>query len=161
MTRRRSLRITNLGMRVLALALLLAAVPSLARDRAPPTPAMPPSGVVGVEDAYLSAAFWTARLQAPGAVLMPPAAIAARNQRLFQTDGSMHNIARLPATLERAHRGSFHGHAVARGLAQRDRIQRPVCEDSVKRSLRYRLAVLVPQRLRRRRRQVFDPAGHL
>ena len=87
----------------LACALLLASAPVVARDRpAPPPAAIPANGVVGVEEAYLSPAFWVARARSPDAVLLDRAAIDARNARLLREDASMHDLARLPATLQRA-----------------------------------------------------------
>ena len=91
-----------------ALALALALAPSAcAADGSPPQSAsaalpVPASGVIGVEEAYLDPEFWVARLQAPDAVLMDRAAIAAQNARLFEVDGSMHNLRALPATLDGA-----------------------------------------------------------
>jgi cell wall-associated NlpC family hydrolase len=84
-----------------ALVLALSAAPAARADKvaAATTPA---SGVVGVEDAYLSPEFWVGRAQAPERVLLARAAIEARNARLFQLDPSMHDLAALPANLERA-----------------------------------------------------------
>lgn len=91
---------------VLALSLALATMPGLARDppKSAPAPAlrMPASGVIGVEDAQLVPEFWIARTQAADAVLMDRAAIDARNARLLQADDSMHDLAALPFTLDRA-----------------------------------------------------------
>jgi cell wall-associated NlpC family hydrolase len=86
----------------LALALALAASPVIARAPQAATLPIPPSGVIGVQDAQLSADFWIARAAAPDAVLMARAAIDARNARLLREDGSMHDLAALPATLTRA-----------------------------------------------------------
>jgi cell wall-associated NlpC family hydrolase len=92
-----------------ALALALAFAPSArAADgnaraqQAPATLAVPASGVIGVEDAYLSPDFWVARLQAPDAVLMARDAIAAQNAELLRVDDSMHDLRALPATLDGA-----------------------------------------------------------
>lgn len=86
----------------LALPLAFSAAPGLARDEAATAAAAAsPTGVPGVEEAYFSADFWIARAKDPDAVLMAPAAIEARNARLFQVDDSMHDIAALPATLSR------------------------------------------------------------
>jgi cell wall-associated NlpC family hydrolase len=82
---------------LLATALALALPIAAAR-----TPVVPPSGVIGVTDAELSAESWIARLQAPDQVLLDRAAIDARNTRLFQLDDSMHDLQALPATLDRA-----------------------------------------------------------
>jgi cell wall-associated NlpC family hydrolase len=86
----------------LALALALAASPVVARAPQAAMLPIPPSGVIGVQDAQLSADFWIARATAPDAVLMARAAIDARNARLLREDGSMHDLAALPATLTRA-----------------------------------------------------------
>jgi hypothetical protein len=87
-----------------ALALALVAAPAgWARDRAPAaTLQVPASGVIGVQDAYLSSDFWVARTRDADTVLLDRAAIDARNARLFQVDDSMHDLRALPATLERA-----------------------------------------------------------
>jgi cell wall-associated NlpC family hydrolase len=88
----------------LLLALTLAGVtPASALDRpvASASLQVPPSGVIGMQDAYFAPEFWIARLQAPDEVLMAPIAIEARNQRLLQVDNSMHDLAALPPTLAR------------------------------------------------------------
>ncbi len=101
MDRTHSLRAIPVRLCALALALGLAALPGLARDRVPATTRVVPSSVVDVDANHLSPAFWTARLTAPAQVLMPPMAIAERNRRLYQLDDSMHDLAALPSTLER------------------------------------------------------------
>src|SRR5690606_9413804 len=58
--------------------------------------------VGGVEDAYFSRDFWIARLQSPDRVLRTSAQFDARNARLLREDDSMHDLAALPATLDRA-----------------------------------------------------------
>ncbi|MFS8064503.1 MAG: SH3 domain-containing protein [Luteimonas sp.] len=78
---------------------LTAAPPGWARDVPAETPA---SGVIGVEDAYLSPKFWVSRLKAPDKVLLDRAAIDARNVELFKVDDSMHDLRAIPATLDRA-----------------------------------------------------------
>lgn len=104
MTDTRSQRTAPPVLRTLALALALAALPGLARGRAttPTALPVPASGVIGVEEAYFAPDFWVARAQAPDQVLMARAAIDARNARLLREDGSMHELAALPATLDRA-----------------------------------------------------------
>jgi cell wall-associated NlpC family hydrolase len=83
-----------------ALVLALAATPvGWAKDHPPAAPA---SGVVGVEDAYLSPEFWVRSLPTPNNVLLDTASIQARNARLFEVDASMHDLRALPATLEHA-----------------------------------------------------------
>lgn len=86
----------------LALALALAALPGLARTPQATALPVPASGVIGVQDAYLTPEFWIARLAQPDAELLSPAQIDARNARLLREDGSMHDLAALPATLARA-----------------------------------------------------------
>jgi len=89
--------------RVLAIALLLAAAPALlARDVTQTQVTSPPSGVPGIEQAHFSPQFWIARLPAADRVMLSAADIAARNRLLFQQDDSMHDIAALPSTLVRA-----------------------------------------------------------
>ena len=84
------------------LAVGFAASPALsARDATPPL-AVPAHGVIGVDDAKLTPAYWVARLDAPNAPLLPPAAIAARNAWLLQADESMHDLAALPLQVARA-----------------------------------------------------------
>lgn len=91
------------ALRILALALLLASASSgMARDRSPAALRVPASGVTGMQDAYFSPEFWVARTKARDAVLMGRAAIDARNQRLLGEDDSMHDLAALPARLDRA-----------------------------------------------------------
>ena len=93
------------ALRSLSLALLLmVASPAPALDRTPSSAALttPPSGVVGMQDAYFAPDFWIARTQAPDQVLMAPGSIEARNQRLLQVDDSMHDLSALPGTLARA-----------------------------------------------------------
>ena len=80
----------------LALALLVAQ-PLAARQ---PVPAVPADGVVGIQPAHLTPAFWLERLETPDAVLMDHNAIQAQNTRLWALDGSMHNLRALPGTLD-------------------------------------------------------------
>lgn len=75
-------------------AFAVGVLPGMARDR--PTPASP---FIGIQDAYFAPDFWIARLQAPDEVLISPAAIEARNQRLLQVDDSMHDLVALPQAL--------------------------------------------------------------
>lgn len=86
----------------LMMTFALTALPALARDQQSAPLPIPESGVIGVPDMYLTPEFWTARLSAPDAVLMPRAAIDARNARLLREDASMHDLSALPATLARA-----------------------------------------------------------
>lgn len=99
MTSLRPLRPAFPAAHALALALALAALPGFART--PQSLAVPASGVIGVEDAQLSADFWIARAPSPDAPLMTRAAIDARNARLLHEDASMHDLSALPAMLTR------------------------------------------------------------
>ena len=69
-----------------------------ARDATLPVPA---HGVIGVDEAKLAPAYWVSRLEAPDEILVSPAELAARNASLLQVDESMHDVAALPATLDR------------------------------------------------------------
>ena len=89
-----------LPFRAALLALALLAVPALARDAPPPD--APASGVIGVEEAYLSPDFWIARLHEADAPVLDRGAIEAQNARLLRMDPSLHDLAALPATLPRA-----------------------------------------------------------
>lgn len=87
---------------LVALALAgIGPVAALDRGRVSAPLAVPPSGVVGMQDAYFAPEFWIARAQAPDQVLMTPDAIEARNQRLLQVDDSMHDLSALTPTLSR------------------------------------------------------------
>ncbi|HJU27233.1 MAG TPA: SH3 domain-containing protein, partial [Rhodanobacteraceae bacterium] len=81
--------------------LLLVALSGLAAPlhAADNTPAIPPSGVIGVTDAQLSPEFWIGRASAPDEVLMTKAAIAAQNAKVLHRDTSMYDIASLPSKL--------------------------------------------------------------
>ena len=96
-------RMRPVAWRALTFALALACAPALGLDRgSPATPLpIPPSGVIGMQDAYFAPEFWIARAQAADQVLMTPTAIQARNARLLQVDDSMHDLSALPATLDR------------------------------------------------------------
>ncbi|MFC7301711.1 SH3 domain-containing protein [Cognatiluteimonas weifangensis] len=87
---------------VLALALLVPPPAGAAQTQASAATTVPASGVIGVEEAYLSPEFWVARLAAPDAVVLDTAAIAAQNARLLRLDDSMHDLRALPARLDRA-----------------------------------------------------------
>ena len=95
------------ALRALALltALALSGVaPVAALDRGTPAISLPipPSGVIGMQDAYFAPEFWIARQASPDQVLMTRSAIEAQNRRLLQLDDSMHDLSALPATLDRA-----------------------------------------------------------
>ena len=85
---------------VFALAVALLASTAIAREA--PALAVPPSGVIGIEDAQLSPDYWIARLPQPDALVLDREAIATRNARLMQSDASMHDLHALPDALPRA-----------------------------------------------------------
>ncbi|HEX7111803.1 MAG TPA: SH3 domain-containing protein [Mizugakiibacter sp.] len=88
-------------LRALALCLALVCPPLLARE-APAALPVPPSGVIGVEEAMLTPGFWIARQQDPDRIILSPAEIAAQNARVLREDPSMHDLRALPATLSKA-----------------------------------------------------------
>lgn len=95
-------RFGKVGWLAFALAIALAGPHAAARDQSGGSAwQVPPSGVIGVQEAYLDAEFWVARTADADTVLMDRAAIDARNARLLREDASMHDIAALPATLPR------------------------------------------------------------
>ncbi|MGN6741305.1 C40 family peptidase [Dyella sp.] len=88
--------------RALCLGLLLAgaaASPGLHAEQSLP---VPPSGVLGVGPAQLTPEFWIGLRPQPDTVLLTPARIAAQNAKLLADDPSMHDLRKLPATLDRA-----------------------------------------------------------
>jgi hypothetical protein len=58
--------------------------------------------ITRLPDALFTPGFWIARTRAPDQLLMTPAQIAARNMQLLREDASMHDLAALPETLDRA-----------------------------------------------------------
>lgn len=83
---------------VVGVALVFVARIACALDAIP----IPPHGVIGVSEAQLAPAYWISKQAHPNAVILDRAAIAAQNARLQQLDPSIHDLRRLPATLERA-----------------------------------------------------------
>ena len=77
---------TRPALRIAALALALATAPAMARGPAATTPqsplAIPSSGVIGMDDAYLAPEFWIGRTRASDEVLLDRAAIEARAKKL-------------------------------------------------------------------------------
>lgn len=65
-----------------------------------PTVATVPTGIPGVDTAHLDPRFWIARTPKADSVLMPTAAIAAQNARLFAQDASMNDLAALPGAID-------------------------------------------------------------
>lgn len=65
-------------------------------------PPIPAHGVIGVDEAKLSADFWIKRLADADRVILDPVAIAAQNAEVLHKDPSMHDLAALPDSLTRA-----------------------------------------------------------
>ena len=77
--------------------------PAQAREASSITPTtVPASGVIGVDETYLSPEFWIARQPDADKLVMDRAAIDAQNEKLLRLDRSMHDLGAIPATLERA-----------------------------------------------------------
>ena len=93
---------TPSSFRALCLGLLLAGAAASPDLRAAQDLPVPPSGVMGVGAAQLTPQFWIGLRPHPDAVLLTPAQIAAQNARLMAADPSMHDLRKLPATLDRA-----------------------------------------------------------
>jgi cell wall-associated NlpC family hydrolase len=94
-------------MRTSVKRILTAAVASvlLAGCASPPTPSAPASAalaIIGVDSEQLTPQFWIDRAAGASKTVLDPAAIAAQNARLQQSDPSVHDIERLPATLSAA-----------------------------------------------------------
>lgn len=56
---------------------------------------IPPSGVIGTDEAMLSPEYWIAKAPSPDSVLMSAAQIDAQNQRMFATDPSMYDLRKI------------------------------------------------------------------
>jgi hypothetical protein len=61
-----------------------------------------PLGVIGVEPTHLTAGYWAQRATRANSVVLDTEAIARQNQRLIQTDKSVRDLERVPATLAAA-----------------------------------------------------------
>lgn len=81
-----------------ALLLTLACAPVFAGDLLP----IPPSGVIGTDDAMLSPDGWVARAEAPDRVILDRPAIDALNARVLASDPSMYDLSKLGAELPKA-----------------------------------------------------------
>lgn len=62
-------------------------------------PASPDLGVIGVGESHLTPEYWIARQAQPDRVILDRASIANQNARLLQSDPSMHDLGKLPASL--------------------------------------------------------------
>lgn len=85
-----------------ATALAFACTGSLqARESAATAITVPGSGVIGIEDAYLSPEFWVKRQHDANRVVLDRDAIQVQNAKLMRVDASMHDLRALPSTLAR------------------------------------------------------------
>lgn len=64
-------------------------------------PTIPAHGVIGVDEAQLSAEYWIKRLADADHVILDSAAIARQNAEVLRKDPSMHDLAGLPEELKR------------------------------------------------------------
>jgi hypothetical protein len=78
-----------------ALLLALACAPAFAGNVLP----IPPSGVIGTNDAMLSPDYWIARVDAPDRIVLDKTAVDALNARLVASDPSMYDLSKIGATL--------------------------------------------------------------
>jgi len=62
---------------------------------------IPPSGVIGFDQAMLSPDYWIARAATPNKVLMSPRQIDALNAKTLATDSMMHDLSKLGSSLSR------------------------------------------------------------
>jgi cell wall-associated NlpC family hydrolase len=88
----------------LAAACLLLLLPHGAalRAREAATLAVPPSGVIGVQDAQLDPAFWIRQAPDADKLILDAQTIAARNANLLRVDPTMHDLHELPGAIDRA-----------------------------------------------------------
>src|SRR5262245_26863970 len=84
----------------IALAGIVAACAST--PQSPPDLPIPAHAVVGVQETQLNPDFWIRRDPAGDHVVLDARAIAAQNARLRELDPSVHDIEKLPATLDTA-----------------------------------------------------------
>lgn len=86
-------------LRIAGLSMAVACAPAFCLDATLP---IPPSGVIGVEEAMLSPEYWVARAPAPDRPILDAAQIDAQNARLFQSDPSVYDLRRIGPTLTRS-----------------------------------------------------------
>lgn len=88
----------------LAAACLLLLLPHGAalHAREAATLAVPPSGVIGVQDAQLDPAFWIRQAPDADKLILDAQTIAARNANLLRVDPTMHDLHELPGAIDRA-----------------------------------------------------------
>ncbi|MFC4765082.1 C40 family peptidase [Dyella koreensis] len=80
------------------LALVMACAPAFSLERTLP---IPPSGVIGVQEAMLSPDYWVARAPAADKLIWDKAQIDAQNARLLQSDPTMYDLRKVGPTLTR------------------------------------------------------------
>jgi hypothetical protein len=68
----------------------------------PSRPAIPPHAVVGVKENHLKPEFWIARQSNATRIVLDSRAIAAQNARLMGLDPTVHDLEKLPASLDAA-----------------------------------------------------------
>jgi len=91
-------RPSSIGARLLLACILLAFWFGPALAQAPRDPHV--KVLPGVVQAQLAPAYWTARLREPDRVILDADAIAAHNARMREREPSLHDIERLPPTIE-------------------------------------------------------------
>ena len=90
---------TQLASRVIgSLALMLACTHAFGKDATLP---IPPSGVIGVQEAMLSPDYWIIKAPSPDAMLMSTTQIESQNRRMFETDPSMYDLRAIGPALTR------------------------------------------------------------
>ena len=82
----------------IGMSLLLISATAAAQNHALP---IPPSGVIGFNEAMLSPDYWIARAPAPNTVLMTPQQIDAINARTWAVDPMMHDLTKVGPNLSR------------------------------------------------------------
>ena len=80
-------------------ALLAVCAPVFCRDDVLP---IPPSGVIGTQDAMLVPEYWIAKAPMPDQLILTRAQIDAQNARLFASDPTMYDLRKIGPTLTRA-----------------------------------------------------------
>jgi cell wall-associated NlpC family hydrolase len=137
-------------MHPLLFALVLAlgfAGPLQARDSAIAPIHLSPSGVIGVENAYLSPEFWIARLPDADRVLQDAATIDAQNGRMMRIDASMHLLRALPPTLAGPQVAGWIEHLARRPEGQLfDRAGVPITAAALDKAIDNRNLAIIPAR---------------
>ena len=93
-------RLNRSTLRAAGLAFMLCAAATASANEAS-TLAIPPSGVIGVDQAMLNPEYWIARTLAPNKMLLSPQQIAAINARTASGDPMMRDLAKVGPSLSR------------------------------------------------------------